>query len=285
MKIQKKIFLALTIVLIMSLLPGCGLVDSIRGMLPGQSVSTTSESDDEDEDEDATISVTLYNYTDYDFQELYYSPVDEDDWSQIRLGRERILESYSSIDIDLPDLAGHLYDIKIVDEDYDDYEFTEVKLKNRTELTITFDGSLMATSVFRNGDEEYVYGTLNGESTQYSSGGSSSSGSYGDADYYGFDIYNESDYEIYSIMIGPSAGAASGDIDVLPSTLASWDSYYVSGYASDYGWDGDDEWTIYVTDVDGDTSLAYDNFNPYTVLWIDIHWDDAQGGYVSEATY
>ena len=43
------------------------------------------------------------------------------------------------------------------------------------------------------------------------------------------------------------------------------------------------EWTLYVEDVDGDTSASFDSFNPWTVSYVDIYW---QGdSYVCDFTY
>ena len=99
---------------------------------------------------------------------------------------------------------------------------------------------------------------------------------------YRFTIYNESDYTIYSIHMGPSGGASTDDVDILQSTLAAGAQVEISGTVSA---GSSSEWTLYVTDVDGDTSVSYEVFNLFDLSYVDVVWDSGVGGYRCEFVY
>ncbi|MFR7450872.1 MAG: hypothetical protein ACLUUL_02065 [Gemmiger sp.] len=145
------------------------------------------------------------------------------------------------------------------------------------------------TNTGADGAQSVVSGTLNGSGAD--SGGEvivvqeepTSTGTGYDTDgQFSFTVYNNSDYDIYSLHMGILDAGSDHDIDVLPQILPANSSTTVTGQASMGDWIQTD-WTIYVTDVDGDTSASYDTFNPWTVSYVDIYW---QGdSYVCEFTY
>lgn len=145
------------------------------------------------------------------------------------------------------------------------------------------------TNTGADGAQSVVSGTLNGSGAD--SGGEvivvqeepTSTGTGYDTDgQFSFTVYNNSDYDIYSLHMGILDAGSDHDIDVLPQILPANSSTTITGQASMGDWIQTD-WTIYVTDVDGDTSASYDTFNPWTVSYVDIYW---QGdSYVCEFTY
>ena len=101
---------------------------------------------------------------------------------------------------------------------------------------------------------------------------------------YSFTIYNESDYTIYSIHMGPLGSSSEDDVDILQSTLAPGMSADISGVIPAH-MGPDSDWTLYVTDVDGDTSVSYETFKPSALIYVDIVWDSSAGGYRCEFVY
>ncbi|MEA4924242.1 MAG: hypothetical protein VB084_02935 [Syntrophomonadaceae bacterium] len=100
-------------------------------------------------------------------------------------------------------------------------------------------------------------------------------------DSYQFKIYNKSGYEIYAVYMGPADGAAGEDVDILEtSTLPNGESATVKGNANART----TEWTLYIEDVDGDTSSSYSFFNPFELNHVDVFWD-ANGYYVCDFSY
>lgn len=98
---------------------------------------------------------------------------------------------------------------------------------------------------------------------------------------YQFKIYNKSGYEIYAVYMGPADGVADEDVDVLEkSTLPNGESITVKGNANARS----KEWTLYIEDVDGDTSASYSTFNPFELNHVDVFWD-ANGYYVCAFSY
>lgn len=145
------------------------------------------------------------------------------------------------------------------------------------------------TNTGADGAQSVVSGTLNGSGAD--SGGEvivvqeepTSTGTGYDTDgQFSFTVYNNSDYDIYSLHMGILDAGSDHDIDVLPQILPANSSTTITGQASMGDWIQTD-WTIYVTDVDGDTNASYDTFNPWTVSYVDIY---CQGdSYVCEFTY
>jgi len=99
-----------------------------------------------------------------------------------------------------------------------------------------------------------------------------------------FTIYNESDYDIYAIYMGPADGDADDDIDILPHILEAGDWYlYEEELPSRYT--GTDKWTLYIEDTDGDTSESYETFDPYTLIYVDINWNTSKAAYECTFVY
>ena len=108
-------------------------------------------------------------------------------------------------------------------------------------------------------------------------GGTSSSRSYS------FTVNNRSAYSIYSIHMGPASVEPGEDVDILPQILRPGESIVISGTVPSStmpaSWTETDEWTLFVTDTEDDTSARFDVFNPWTVRTVDIHWSNDPYGY------
>ena len=220
------------------------------------------------------LHITIKNSSSYIFNEIYVSPTADSNWGDDKLGGTNVLKSNGTYEIEVDAYDFENYDIQIVDEDNDEYEFKYVRLVDGCEIAIGWDSNgLYATITYPDGTEE----TIDGD---YYSASSTSNYSSGNG-YYNFTIYNESAYDIYAIYMGPASGAPSDDIDILPSILRSGDSYTVSGQVPAEFID-ETSWTLYVEDVDDDTSVSYDRFNLWTVNYVDVVWNSAEYGYVCE---
>ena len=101
---------------------------------------------------------------------------------------------------------------------------------------------------------------------------------------FSFRIYNESNYDIYSIHMGPLEGSAEDDLDILDSILVSGDDVLVSGTVPGH-LASVTQWTLFVTDVDDDTSLSYDVFDPFSLSYVDVVWDSDSAGYRCDFVY
>ncbi|MDR2515277.1 MAG: hypothetical protein LBD02_08770 [Christensenellaceae bacterium] len=233
------------------------------------------------------LQATISNQTDYNFFELYVSPTAANEWGEDHMGSTSILKKNGSFQITLQAYEFSSYDVRIVDEDSDEYLFERVSIVDGTKVTISFsEDGLVATSVAPSGAESSVIGALNGESVSGGSdpGDTGSLDGYGTNGQFGFSIYNESDYDIYAIYMGPSTSGSENDVDILPSILNKRQSTTVSGRVNQADW-ASTEWTLFIVDVDDDTSSSYDTFNPWTLSYVNIRWDSNQGGYVCEFIY
>ncbi|MFV0351166.1 MAG: hypothetical protein ACK5JF_02490 [Oscillospiraceae bacterium] len=276
----KKSSILLAFVMIFVMLTACGDDASSGGDL---SIVGTS----------SNISVTVHNLTDYNFNQLFVSPTAANKWGEDHLGSTNILKKNGDFAITLPAYDYNSYDVRIIDEDDDEYLFSRVTLLDGAELAITFgEDGLVATSILPDGSEESVIGALNGGSND--TGGTSADGAtdYQGADRNGndsagrfsFDVYNNSDFDIYAIYMGVRDASSDQDLDILPSILPGNNSSTVSGQASQGDW-MNTEWTLYIVDVDGDSSASYDIFNPWLLSAVNVSWDSANGGYVCEFIY
>lgn len=185
------------------------------------------------------------------------------------------------------------YDVLIIDEDGDEYEFKYVPLVDGCEMQIGFDenGVPGVVVVGADGTENYVSGTLNGSSGATGGGETVvvqeqqqtvTGTGYDTNGQFVFEVYNNSAYDIYALYIGVINASSDHDIDVLPQILPANSSTTIVGQATMGDW-SQTEWTLYVEDVDGDTSASFDSFNPWTVSYVDIYW---QGdSYVCDFTY
>lgn len=248
----------------------------------------------------STLAVIFSNASDYTFNEIYISPTASTEWGDELLGSTRILKSNGSIDVEVPAYEYENYDILVVDEDRDQYHFTYVPLQHGSEVAIYFGEEGLAADVADPAGNMVatVFGQLNGGSGgggQGDAGGGNVeepvvqqpvvTGTGNDTNgQYTFSVYNESAYDIYSIHMGILGASAEYDIDILPQILPAGSGAELVGMASQGDW-LNTEWTLYITDVDGDTSASFDSFNPWTVSYVDIYWDSESQGYVCEFFY
>jgi hypothetical protein len=242
------------------------------------------------------LSVSFSNSTDYIFNEIYISPTATNEWGDELLGSTRVLKSNGSIEVDVPAYDYDNYDIRVVDEERDVYQFTYVPLKRGNRLEIVFDEGLKANVYDPGGAETAsVAGSLNGggepdaaslnEGESEAASGQIAVGAGHDSNgQYSFTVYNESSYDIYSIHMGLLSASAADDIDMLPQVLPAGENIEISGVAEESVW-SETEWTLRITDVDGDVSASFDTFNPWTVSYVDVKWDGESGGYVCEFFY
>ncbi len=89
---------------------------------------------------------TLINKTGYSISEVYVSPSDSDEWGDDVMGTE-VLPNLKKVEITFPEdyealllaLGVDKYDLKLVDEDGDEYEYYDLKLETINEITLTLD--------------------------------------------------------------------------------------------------------------------------------------------------
>lgn len=241
--------------------------------------------------DDGSISVTVVNDTSYQFQEIYLSESTTDAWGSDVLGGTNVLKAGGSYGVTL-DAAGN-YDLKVVDEDDDAYRFDRLPLEDGMEISIalTENGQPLVGLTGASGSTQEIAGEWilddtdvadtdvgDAPQTNFTGTGNDTAG------YMEFTIYNESDYDIYAIFIGVANAAAEDDLDLLPAILPAHSDTVVSAVASSGDW-MNTEWTMYVQDVDGDTSTSYEVFNPWTLQYVDITWDPDSFGYVCDFVY
>jgi len=276
---MKKV-IALTLVLLLAL--------SVVACNDPPPVPTPEPSADPTPAAPATITIKFSNDTNYNFNRIYISPTASNEWGNELLGDTSILKSHGSFDVRLQAYDFDNYDIKVIDEDNDEYIFTRVSLNDGYEVSIYF-GSVLSADIFdRSGNEVgSVIGTLNGNEVGAGS-------DYDDDDYYepyieqdveySFTVYNESAYEIVYIYLGTMSAVGFDDIDILPVRLAANSNIHLSGTIP-AEFSGITDWSLYVIDADGDTSAFHDHFNLWTVSYVDIGWSGVLSGYESTFYY
>jgi len=109
-------------------------------------------------------------------------------------------------------------------------------------------------------------------------------GAAGNANECGFVIYNESDYEIYAVYISPVNSPPSDEMDILPNILGPGENYYFNAKMPAQYW-GVTDWVMSVVDVDGDSSVSYEAFNPFKLTYVDIEWHGEAGHYICKFFY
>lgn len=227
-----------------------------------------------------TINITVKNASSYIFNELYISPTAANEWGEDHLGSTSILKSNGSFDIKLKKYDFENYDIRVVDQDNDVYQFTYVPLREGTMVEISFDDGLIATLTHSNGESAVVSGNLNGEA-----GGQDATQELSIyAEDFAFTIYNESPYDIYAAYMSPETEPES-QVDVLPTVLSAGESQEVTGNVAGTRFEGVANWYLYVVDVDGDVSASVEAFDPWLVNYVDIQWSSSAGGYVCGFNY
>ncbi len=225
--------------------------------------------------------ITLVNDSGYTFVELYSTASTSTSFGAELLGGMRI-ESGMQVSMTIGDISLP-QDFLIVDADGDSYNIQGMQLSDSNVITIllTSDGSdfyPIADVYDASGALVQSYSGIfvpdeNANATGYDTNGS-----------YGFTVNNNSGYEIYSIHVGIMNASSIHDIDLLPQTLPAESSTDVTGFATQGDW-MNTEWTLYITDVDGDTSASYDAFNPWSLSAVDVTWDSNAGGYVCTFIY
>ncbi len=280
---MKKIVCA--VLMMALLLAGCGgQKDAFAsGLAPKEAPASTAPTE---------FSITFSNASGYIFNEIYISPTASNDWGQELLGSTSVLKANGSLDVTVPAYDYDSYDIRVVDEDSDEYTFTRVPLQDGSEVAIYFGDQGLAADVADAGGTltATVVGNLNGGGTAApaetpTDAAPTVTGTGNDTNgQYSFTVYNESSYDIYAIYMGVSNATASQDLDILPQILPAGESIELVGLASQGDW-MNTEWTLNVVDVDGDESLSFDSFNPWLVSYINITWDSNNGGYLCEFVY
>lgn len=165
----------------------------------------------------------------YDIYYIHISPSSSDSWGSDWLDESEILSSGNSVSFSVND---NVYDIKLVDEDEDEYIRYGVDLSGYYEWYVTLDDLGEYYVSGGSGDDDTVYGNTP------------------------VTIYNDTGgYDIYYIHANPSDYSGWGDDRLGSEILYSGDefTFYV-----DYG----DYYDIQCEDEDGDTYTFWE-------IWID----------------
>ena len=225
------------------------------------------------------FDIQFRNSSDYIFNEIYVSPAADSEWGPDHLGSTSILKKGGVFTITLEKYDFENYDILVVDEDLDEYLFNYVKLSEGCEVEITFDGGLSAIVTATNGTSTIVSGELSSAS---SGTGTSTPGAA--TNRMSFTIYNESPYDIYAVYIKP-ANSNEEFVDILPYILTPDGYSYNVELFYDDAHKNITEWTMEVEDTDGDDTTYLENFNPWTLSYVDINWESSTSGYNLDFKY
>ncbi|MEY1661398.1 hypothetical protein [Isoalcanivorax beigongshangi] len=82
--------------------------------------------------------LTIHNKTGYDIHYIYLSPPDSEDWEEDVLGSSILRDGHSQ-PIDISGYDNPIFDIRVVDEDHDDYVFWKHNVRRHDSLTVTLD--------------------------------------------------------------------------------------------------------------------------------------------------
>lgn len=139
---EKKIVWLLCSALLLTILSACGGNDDApKGR--GNNVPTSVSSAVTAPVRSTTLAVTVANVSGYNFQELYVSPTGTNNWGEDHLGSTSILKNNGSYDITLARYDFENYDVLIIDEDGDEYEFKYVPLVDGCEMQIGFEKTVI----------------------------------------------------------------------------------------------------------------------------------------------
>ena len=241
----------------------------------------------------STLDITFSNGSNYIFNEIYISPTAANDWGSELLGSTSVLKSNGSIDVEIPAYDFDNYDIRIIDEDRDEYSFQRIPLQDGCEVAIYFGDIGLAVDVYNQRNELLVTaaGVLNGGDGAVIGDGRGDfveevlvGAGYDSEGYFSFAVYNETSYTIVAIYMGLAEGYSAEEFDVLPGLLYANDSVHIENTIIEEFW-GEYYWTLYVVDDEGDTSVNRDVFDPWSLSYVDINWDSGGGGYVCEFNY
>lgn len=240
----------------------------------------------------STMNIVVTNSSDYHFNELYITPTAAPDWGADLLGSTSILKKGGSVAVTLDAYDFNTYDLRVVDEDDEVYLFQRIPLNEGSEIAIGFGNEGLQADVTTDGATESFLGALDGggdtgagQAPAAAAAAPTVTGTGNDTNgLMEFEVYNESDYDIYALNVGVANASAEHDLDLLPAILPAHSSTTVSAVASQGDW-LNTEWTMYVVDVDGDTSASFESFNPWLLSYVDIQWDNNAGGYVCTFGY
>jgi len=86
------------------------------------------------------LDFTLVNKTGVDIDEVYLSPTNDDEWGEDVMGKD-ILKSGDKVDITFSSAETECnWDLKIIDEDKDEIEWTKLNLCTANEITLMYEG-------------------------------------------------------------------------------------------------------------------------------------------------
>ncbi len=274
-KLMKKLFFV-PFILSLLILVGCG--EEATSPLAG---ATDGGQGDNVSGQVVAGNISIVNNTGYTFTELYSTASSSSSFGSELLGGMRV-DDGAGISLDIGNI-NETQDLLIVDSDGDTYSLLGLSIIDGGSVTLMLvdNGGVAAPQALiydgAGNEVSSVLGELipngNADATGYNTNGN-----------YSFTVNNNSDYDIYSIHVGISNASSGYDIDILPEILPAGYSMDVAGFATQGDWHNT-EWTLYITDVDGDTSASFDSFNPWTVTAADVQWDSNSGGYVVSFMY
>jgi hypothetical protein len=86
------------------------------------------------------LDFTLVNKTGLTIMEVYLSPTNDDEWGEDVMGKD-VLANGEKVDITFSSGETECnWDLKIVDEDKDDVEWTKLNLCTANEITLMYEG-------------------------------------------------------------------------------------------------------------------------------------------------
>lgn len=86
------------------------------------------------------LDFTLVNKTGLTINEVYLSPTNDDEWGEDVMGRD-VLKNGEKVDITFASSETECnWDLKIVDADDDDVEWTKLNLCTANEITLMYEG-------------------------------------------------------------------------------------------------------------------------------------------------
>lgn len=86
------------------------------------------------------LDFTLVNKTGLTINEVYLSPTNDDEWGEDVMGKD-VLKNGEKVDITFSSAETECnWDLKIVDEDDDDVEWTKLNLCTANEITLMYEG-------------------------------------------------------------------------------------------------------------------------------------------------
>jgi len=86
------------------------------------------------------LDFTLVNKTGLTINEVYLSPTNDDEWGEDVMGKD-VLNNGEKVEITFSSSETECnWDLKIVDEDKDDVEWTKLNLCTANEITLMYEG-------------------------------------------------------------------------------------------------------------------------------------------------